>query len=71
MFMTKDCELAITYDDGVADQPASGNQLAAVDPGEIHAIAAVTEDGHALIVTGRNQRSIKRLRNKKSRNSTA
>jgi putative transposase len=58
-------QLAITYDDGVADQPASGNQLAAVDPGEIHAIAAVTEDGHALIITGRKLRSIKRLRNKK------
>src|SRR5690606_17145089 len=37
----------------------------AVDPGEVHAIAAVTEEGEGLIVTGRKMRSIKRLRNKK------
>lgn len=58
-------QLAITYDDGVAAEPASGIQIAAIDPGEVHAIAAVTEDGHAVIITGRKLRSIKRLRNKK------
>ncbi|WP_224725934.1 RNA-guided endonuclease InsQ/TnpB family protein [Paenibacillus vietnamensis] len=58
-------QLVITYDDGVPAEPASGNQLAAVDPGEVHAITAVTEDGHAVIITGRKLRSIKRLRNLK------
>lgn len=57
--------LCISYDDCCEPAAAQGTQIAAVDPGEVHAIAAVTEDGEGLIVTGRKMRSIKRLRNKK------
>jgi putative transposase len=59
--------LCISYDDGREPAATQGTQIAAVDPGEIHAIAAVTEDGEGLIVTGRKMRSIKRLRNKKNK----
>ena len=38
---------------------------ASIDPGEIHTIASVTEDGDSLVITGRQMRSIHRLRNKK------
>lgn len=58
-------QLAIAYEDGSKPEATQGTQIAAVDPGEIHSIAAVTEDGQGLIVTGRKLRSIKRLRNKK------
>lgn len=58
-------QLAITYEDGIERETAHGTQIAAADPGEIHSIAAVTEDGQGLIVTGRKLRAIKRLRNKK------
>ncbi|WP_199617840.1 RNA-guided endonuclease InsQ/TnpB family protein [Paenibacillus alkalitolerans] len=58
-------QLAISYDDGIQPAMAKGTRIAAVDPGEIHSVACVTEDGEALIVTGRKLRSVKRLRNKK------
>jgi putative transposase len=38
---------------------------ASIDPGEIHTIASVTENGDSLVITGRYLRSIHRLRNKK------
>ncbi len=40
-------------------------KLGAIDMGEIHAIAAVEEAGEGIIITGRQLRSNKRLRNKK------
>ena len=58
-------KLAITYDDALEAKKASGLYLVAIDPGEIHSIAAVCENNQGLIITGRKLRSIKRLRNKK------
>ncbi|WP_223067499.1 transposase [Paenibacillus caui] len=58
-------QLCIAYEDGKQPAEVKGMQMAAVDPGEIHSVAAVTEAGDGLIVTGRKLRSIKRLRNKK------
>lgn len=57
--------LAITYDDGMEPQSHSGKHVAAIDQGEIHAIASVCENGNSIIITGRKLRSIHRLRNKK------
>ncbi len=57
--------LALTYDDGAEAKTASGLNIVAIDPGEIHSIAAVCENNQGLIITGRKLRSIKRLRNKK------
>ncbi|AMA74214.1 transposase [Aneurinibacillus sp. XH2] len=42
-----------------------GSHTCAIDPGEIHTLAAVATTGDSLIVTGRKIRSIHRLRNKK------
>ncbi len=39
--------------------------VSSIDPGEIHAIATVTEKGDSLVITGRYMRSVHRLRNKK------
>ncbi len=39
--------------------------VSSIDPGEIHTIASVTENGDSLVITGRYMRSIHRLRNKK------
>ena len=36
-----------------------------IDPGEIHSIVSVNENGDSLVITGRYMRSIHRLRNKK------
>lgn len=58
-------KLCIAYEDEVQPELVQGKQFAAVDPGEIHSIAAVTEDGQGLVISGRKLRSIKRLRNKK------
>ncbi|WPS85702.1 transposase (plasmid) [Brevibacillus halotolerans] len=62
-----DCKLmlAITYDDGKDSESHEGKQVAAIDQGEIHAIASVCENGNSLVITGRKLRSIHRLRNKK------
>lgn len=57
--------LAISYDDGLEKKPASGINIAAIDPGEIHSISSVCENNQGIIITGRKLRSIKRLRNKK------
>jgi putative transposase len=58
-------KLAITYDDGIEAKKTTGINIAAIDPGEIHTIAAMSENNQGLIITGRKLRSIKRLRNKK------
>ena len=58
--------LCVSYDDG--QEPVLQNNppcVAAIDPGEIHAIAAFCEKGNALIVTGRKQRAIHHFRHQK------
>ena len=57
--------LAITYEDGYHPKENNSKTIAAIDMGEIHSIASVTENGESLIITARQLRSIKRLRNKK------
>lgn len=58
-------KLAIAFEDGLAPKENTAQGLAAIDLGEIHTIASVTDSGQALIITGRKVRSLKRLRNKK------
>lgn len=50
--------------------PKTTGQEAAIDLGEIHGIAAVSESGEAMICTSRQLRSNKRLRNKKLKELT-
>ncbi|QYY44640.1 RNA-guided endonuclease InsQ/TnpB family protein [Aneurinibacillus thermoaerophilus] len=57
--------LCLTYDDGKKAPNPPGSHTCAIDPGEIHTLAAVATTGDSLIVTGRKIRSIHRLRNKK------
>jgi putative transposase len=57
--------LAVSFEDGIENKPYHNGHSAGVDPGEIHTLAAFRDDGTSLIVTGRKQRSIHRLRNKK------
>jgi putative transposase len=58
-------KLSISYDDGLKPKTNDFPNRSAVDFGEIHAIAAVAENGENLIITGRKMRSIHQLRNKK------
>ncbi|MFC3885500.1 transposase [Bacillus songklensis] len=55
----------MSYEDGVQPVPVQDGHTAAIDPGEIHTIAAVCTNGQALVISGRKMRSIHRLRNKK------
>lgn len=57
--------LALSFEDGQQPEENNNKGLAAVDLGEIHGIAGITEDGQAIIITSRKLRSLKRLRNKK------
>lgn len=59
--------LAISYDDGLESPPKEVGSTIAVDLGEIHSLAAVSDKGQVLLITGRKIRSIKRLRNKKQK----
>ncbi|MBU7008912.1 transposase, partial [Phosphitispora fastidiosa] len=58
-------QLAVTYDDSQGPKANNNLCIAAIDLGEIHTIVSVTDHGQGMIITGRRQRSIKRLRNKK------
>lgn len=58
-------QISLSYEDKAAIGINHGLNLAAIDPGEIHSIAAVCENQNGIIITGRKIRSIKRLRNKK------
>lgn len=58
-------KLAICFDDGRKIVEAKGDTYAGIDLGEIHSISAASEQGHAIIITGRKLRSINRFRNKK------
>lgn len=57
--------VSISYDDGIAPAENNFTAVAAIDLGEIHAIAASSTNDNAVILTGRKLRSIHRLRNKK------
>ena len=57
--------LSISFDDGVEKKSYTPGQAVAIDLGEIHTLSCFSENGEALIVTGRKLRSIHRLRNKK------
>lgn len=58
-------ELIFYYDDLKEIPKPKGNNICAVDIGEIHTIAAVSSNGKSIIITGRLLRSIKQFRNKK------
>ncbi|WP_420330198.1 RNA-guided endonuclease InsQ/TnpB family protein [Paenibacillus contaminans] len=57
--------VSMSYDDGKAAAVNEGREVAGVDLGEIHSIAATTTANQSIVITGRKARSIHRLRNKK------
>ncbi|MDF2884886.1 MAG: hypothetical protein K0R54_5456 [Clostridiaceae bacterium] len=56
--------LVIKYKEEDIQQLIQSNNSAAIDLGEIHSITSIDNNGHAIIITGRKLRSIKRLRDK-------
>ena len=58
-------KLGIMYENGTEEPEQVQGQLAAIDMGEIHGVAATTESGDAVVITSRKLRSVQRLRNKK------
>jgi len=59
-------ELCLTIDTGrVNPPPKETGRVAGVDLGEVNIAVVVTEEGDALVVSGRALRSVKRLRNKR------
>lgn len=61
-------KLAIKYVEPDIQTVIQSDNSAAIDMGEIHSIASVDSTGHAVIITGRKLRSIKRLRDKEQGN---
>ena len=57
-------KLAIKYKELDIEHLIPSGNSAAIDLGEIHSITAIDNGGHAIIVTGRKLRSIKRFRDK-------
>lgn len=57
--------LAISFEDGIENKEYEKKEAVGVDLGEIHSISSFHEKGQALIITGRQVRSIHQLRNKK------
>ncbi|RBW67678.1 RNA-guided endonuclease InsQ/TnpB family protein [Bacillus taeanensis] len=57
--------ICLSYETNIQEEPPKQGITASIDPGEIHTIASVTENGDSLVITGRYLRSIHRLRNKK------
>ncbi|MFB5759470.1 RNA-guided endonuclease TnpB family protein [Paenibacillus medicaginis] len=57
--------VSLCYEDGKVAKVNEGSEVAGVDLGEIHSIAATTTTNQSIIITGRKARSIPRLRNKK------
>ena len=57
--------VCLSYEDGIQVEEQKQGVTASIDPGEIHTIASVNENGDSLVITGRYMRSIHRLRNKK------
>jgi putative transposase len=70
----KICQAELLWQDGTyylslcveapSEEPIDGDGVAAIDQGEIHAIA-ITDGEEALIISGREVRSMKRQRNKR------
>ena len=60
-------KLAIVYEDGIKSaKKVDHNNNCGVDLGEIHSITAFSEDGSAIIITGRYLRSINRYQIKET-----
>ena len=57
-------KLAIKYKEPDIEHLIPSGDSAAIDLGEIHSITAIDNGGHAIIITGRKLRSIKRFRDK-------
>lgn len=57
-------KLAIKYKEPDIEHLIPSGNSAAIDLGEIHSITAIDGAGHAIIITGRKLRSIKRFRDK-------
>ena len=57
-------KLAIKYREPNTNVQIQSNNFASIDLGEIHSITSIDNNGNAIIITGRQLRSIKRLRNK-------
>lgn len=57
--------VSMSFEDSIEQKENDSTNLAAIDAGEIHTIAAVTGNGENIIITGRKIRSIHQLRNKK------
>ncbi|MFM9282046.1 RNA-guided endonuclease InsQ/TnpB family protein [Paenibacillus jiagnxiensis] len=57
--------VSMSYEDGKVAKVNGGSEVAGVDLGEIHSIAATTTANQSIMITGRKARSIHRLRNKK------
>jgi putative transposase len=70
----KICQAELLWQDGTyylsicveapSEEPIDGDGVAAIDQGEIHAIA-ITDGEEALVISGREVRSVKRQRNKR------
>lgn len=60
----KGLKLVIKYKEPDIENVILSDNAAAIDLGEIHSITSVDTKGNAIIITGREIRSIKRLRNK-------
>ncbi|WP_238178107.1 transposase [Paenibacillus contaminans] len=57
--------VSLSFDDGKTAAVNEGREVAGVDLGEIHSVAATTTANQSIVITGRKARSIHRLRNKK------
>ena len=57
--------VCLSYEDGLQIEEQKQGVTTSIDPGEIHSIVSVNENGDSLVITGRYMRSIHRLRNKK------
>ena len=56
--------LAVKYKEPKTNMDIEGNNIAAIDLGEIHSISSIDNNGNAIIITGRKLRTLKRLQNK-------
>lgn len=56
--------LAVKYKEHTTYKQIKSDNVAAIDLGEIHAVASMDNNGNAVIITGRQMRSYKRFRNK-------
>ena len=59
--------VCLSYENGLQIEEQKQGVTTSIDPGEIHSIASVNENGDSLVVIGRYIRSIHRMRNKKGK----